>query len=114
MALTLNFNVSADVRVVIQEKDLRAFRVARDIAKIGAKHGKDTTDPKLSKFEQETLRRMLSEDSDEEVIKFLMRHGSREHVQESLRELASDNCSDKKSARVSPVKVVFANRPEVV
>ncbi|WP_323156960.1 hypothetical protein [Pseudomonas rhodesiae] len=113
MALTLNFNVSADVRVVIQESDLTAFRVSRDMARVAVKHGKELNDQKMNKLELETVRRMLSDDSDEEVIKFLMRSGAREHVQESLRELARDNCTDKKSARVSPVKVVFKDRPEV-
>lgn len=113
MSLTLNFNVSADVRVVIQEKDLIAFRVCRDMAKIGAKHSVDLSNGTRSKFDAEVLRHMLSDESDEDVIKFLLRAGTREHVQESLRELARDNCTDKKSARVSPVTVAFKDRPEV-
>jgi len=106
MSITLNLDVSAGLRVVLGGSDLKGFQVARAMAKAAAavegfKPGK------LNAQEQVIADQMLSDASDEEALKFILTISIREHLGEALREFARDNCTDKKSARVSPVQVTF-------
>lgn len=107
MSITLNLDVSAGLRIVLGSSDLKGFRVARAMAKAAAAVEGFEPSEKLNAQEQIIATQMLSDASDEEVLKFILKISIREHLGEAIREFAVDNCSDKKSARVSPVQVAF-------
>ena len=111
MSLTFNFTAQADVRVVISGEDLKGFEVARAMVKGAASVPGFKPVEKYSPQEQYVASEMLSDKSNEEVLRTLIRLGAREHLGKSFLEFSRDNCTDSKSARVSPVQVTFREPP---
>lgn len=107
MSLTFNFTAQADVRVVISGKDLEVFEAARAMAKAVVSLTGFKPAEKSSPQEQYVASEMLSDKSTEEVLRILLRLGAREKLGTSFLEFAHENCTDAKSARVSPVQVTF-------
>lgn len=109
MSMTFNLTVSTDVRLVVGDSDLQAFREARAASKaVAATPG---FKPKGLRDQtpqgQYVAQRMLSDEPEESLLKFLITHVAKEHLRDSVMEFAKDNCTDKKSARVAPIRVKF-------